>query len=157
MQFYSVPSDASIRTSELFLHQKNLLVMIKTTSKRLLKLRFFLYKHTDHRVKTFPLNYYNSSYLLFGLWMPTKMLLDIENRENKNYLEMEILQIELIMNADDESFQGCLPSSIHLLTVQVHCPGPGWFYLTKQSLKYFLIIFPMRLTITLPQYILPPW
>lgn len=39
------------------------------------------------------------------------MRLDIENRENKNYLEMEILQIELIMNADDESFQGCVLST----------------------------------------------
>ena len=39
------------------------------------------------------------------------MLLDIENRENKTYLEMEILQIELIMNAEDESFQGCVLST----------------------------------------------
>ena len=44
------------------------------------------------------------------------MLLDIENREYKNYLETEILQIELIMNAEDESLQGCQ-------TVQQHrCP-----------------------------------
>ena len=39
------------------------------------------------------------------------MLLDIEYREYKNYLEMEILQIELIMNAEDESFQGCVLST----------------------------------------------
>ena len=45
------------------------------------------------------------------------MLLDIENRENKTYLEMEILQIELIMNADDdESLQGCVLSSHRLST-----------------------------------------
>ena len=45
------------------------------------------------------------------------MLLDIENREYKNYLEAEILQIELIMNADDdESVQGCVLSSQRLST-----------------------------------------
>ena len=43
--------------------------------------------------------------------MPNAALLDIENSEYKNYLEMEILQIELIMNADDESFQGCVLST----------------------------------------------
>ena len=45
------------------------------------------------------------------------MLLDIENREYKNYLETEILQIELIMNAEDESLQGCQTvQQVH------HCP-----------------------------------
>ena len=84
------------------------------------------------------------------------MLLDIENRENKTYLEMEILQIELIMNAEDELFQGCVLST-YLLSRSTVLPGPGWFYPTKQSLKYFLIIFPMRLPVTLPQYILLLW
>ena len=46
--------------------------------------------------------------------MPNAALLDIENSEYKNYLEMEILQIELIMNADDESFQGCVLSTHRL-------------------------------------------
>ena len=45
------------------------------------------------------------------------MLLDIEYREYKTYLEMEILQIELIMNADDdESLQGWVLSSHRLST-----------------------------------------
>ena len=52
------------------------------------------------------------------------MLLDIENRENKNYLEMEILQIELIMNAEDEAFQGCVLST-SLLSRSSQCPVLG--------------------------------
>ena len=88
--------------------------------------------------------------------MPNAALLDIENSEYKNYLEMEILQIELIMNAEDESFQGCVLST-YLLSRSTILPGPGWFDPTKQSLKYFLIIFPMRLPVTLPQYILLLW